>query len=810
MAILLALLSLGLPGCAGTEVHGLEPAAWFALLAGDSPLPIDPAGDVDTAGLMRLGDGALLFLGMAAEDRGDEALATRLWSESARNEASPYRERAASLLAARFEKSGDGNAMLGLARSDAGAALLPYRRAMLELRGLYASGTMDEVLDAAEAMRTAWPTETATDAVELAGITCVAGYRAGRGHWADELALLAGLPGSGALYTTLASAVETVIASGTEGATAALRATGPAVFLLAHARAAYGKREYGQAIVSFRRWGLGNETPEGLAIRMTQVPGSQTPGSQEPDAAATSLKPEIWARILRSLPPALASEAARSLIAGSAVEGRAVFEYLVRKVHDWSVYPDRKYFEIFWYARFLREDKEYLDAAAWFAEAAAIAATPADYDAAAWYRVECLDKAAGNAVAARVALREALAVTRNAGYYSDLIEPMSRQALTDRDGGALVALDMATAGRATEADRSRLAYLCARAAQHGIITDTHLKELSGGGFADAATYAEARLTEAYSARGHEWYRIAAAYRLGKPLFDAPEVPEIRSSATATGATPPASRPEAADPVSSGTAPDGDAPAVQPSKQATIDPTEFALGMVRFGLAARLRTELGNDFASLSPETVRTAAQSLSDAGKHEAAYRLIATQFWKRSFVPTRADAGMYWPRPWPELFADIAGRTGVDINLLYGLARSESAFNPAAVSRSGAVGLVQLMPATAAEMAGRLKMTGYDLGNPEDNLALGAGYFARLVTSNDGRVMPAIFSYNGGPTRYRRWERDHGNLPADLMLESLPYAETRQYGRNVASAALAYAALYGEGDLKAYWAWLTGDQDHP
>ena len=79
-----------------------------------------------------------------------------------------------------------------------------------------------------------------------------------------------------------------------------------------------------------------------------------------------------------------------------------------------------------------------------------------------------------------------------------------------------------------------------------------------------------------------------------------------------------------------------------------------------------------------------------------------------------------------------------------------------------------------------------------------------------DGRVMPAIFSYNGGPTRYRRWERDHGNLPADLMLESLPYAETRQYGRNVASAALAYAALYGEGDLKAYWAWLTGDQDHP
>jgi len=123
---------------------------------------------------------------------------------------------------------------------------------------------------------------------------------------------------------------------------------------------------------------------------------------------------------------------------------------------------------------------------------------------------------------------------------------------------------------------------------------------------------------------------------------------------------------------------------------------------------------------------------------------------------------------------------------------------------------LTQLMPATAAEMAGRLKLSDWSLTDPEDNLVMGSAYFARVLAGTDGRVLPALFSYNAGPTRFKRWEAEYGDLPPDLMLEALSYAETRQYGRNVATAALAYAALYGEKDLRSYFAWLIGEGPRP
>ena len=106
--------------------------------------------------------------------------------------------------------------------------------------------------------------------------------------------------------------------------------------------------------------------------------------------------------------------------------------------------------------------------------------------------------------------------------------------------------------------------------------------------------------------------------------------------------------------------------------------------------------------------------------------------------------------------------------------------------------------------------MDAYDLNDPDDNLAIGSAYFARILSNVGERVLPAIFSYNAGPTRFRRWEAEYGALPLDLMLEALSYAETRQYGRNVASAALSYAALYGEGDLRAYFTWLIGEGPQP
>ena len=498
------------------------------------------------------------------------------------------------------------------------------------------------------------------------------------------------------------------------------------------------------------------------------------------------------------LPRAAASDAAKAFIAASKEEGAGGFRSIVETTLDRGADPSRLYFDAYWHARFLRDAENWQEAETWFWKAAGLAAGPFERDAAAWYAVEAsLKQSRATAIPA---LGKALAASRNPGYYSDLLEPLSREALVARDGKALATLDAAVSARASGEDAARLAYLCARAAQSGIITDAQVSAAFGVTYKNAAAYAESRLRAAYDQKSDAWYRLAAAYRLGEPLF-APLAPLAAEPASGpAGAagheTVPAVATSAAKESESVRAP-------------VVGPDEYALGLARFGLGHRLRSELGTEFALLAKETVRQVAETLWSAGRYDQSYRLIATLFWKAGFVPTRREAELYWPRPYPETFTTAAQAAGLDEFLLYGLARSESAFDRVVVSKSGAIGLTQLMPATAAEMATRLRMAEYDLTDPVDNVTIGSAYFARVLAGVDGRVLPAVFSYNGGPTRFRRWEAEYGKLPLDLMLEALSYEETRQYGRNVVTAALSYAALYGESDLRAYFAWLISEGPH-
>lgn len=128
---------------------------------------------------------------------------------------------------------------------------------------------------------------------------------------------------------------------------------------------------------------------------------------------------------------------------------------------------------------------------------------------------------------------------------------------------------------------------------------------------------------------------------------------------------------------------------------------------------------------------------------------------------------------------------------MLYGLLRSESFFRPDIVSAAGAVGLAQLMPATAEEIASGLGMESYDLTQPADNLRMGASHFADLITATGGRPLRAMFAYNAGQGRLKRWLTDYPGLPDDILLETIPIEETRQYGRNILQAAVFYAELY-------------------
>ena len=108
-------------------------------------------------------------------------------------------------------------------------------------------------------------------------------------------------------------------------------------------------------------------------------------------------------------------------------------------------------------------------------------------------------------------------------------------------------------------------------------------------------------------------------------------------------------------------------------------------------------------------------------------------------------------------LFITAGGQVELSPRLLEAVAYVESRFNQQAVSKAGAIGVMQLMPATAAEL-------GVDPGNPEGNIRGGAEYLRRMVTMFGNNLELALAAYNAGPSAVQRY----GGVP--------PYAETRAY----------------------------------
>lgn len=150
---------------------------------------------------------------------------------------------------------------------------------------------------------------------------------------------------------------------------------------------------------------------------------------------------------------------------------------------------------------------------------------------------------------------------------------------------------------------------------------------------------------------------------------------------------------------------------------------------------------------------------------------------------------------PTPEL-TPVAGFT-LDKALVYAIVRQESAFNPGAVSPKGAVGLMQLMPESAARMAGDDKLKGdiSPLFDPGYNLRLGQDYVAWLMDRGVGPdLLKVVAAYNGGPGLVLRTAALLGGQPDDLMLiESIPAFETRAYVQKVVAGYWTYRRLFGE-----------------
>lgn len=138
------------------------------------------------------------------------------------------------------------------------------------------------------------------------------------------------------------------------------------------------------------------------------------------------------------------------------------------------------------------------------------------------------------------------------------------------------------------------------------------------------------------------------------------------------------------------------------------------------------------------------------------------------------------------------------NFSFIHGIMRQESQFDREAVSRTGARGMMQLMPATAREQSEKLGLP-YDYmrltSDPGYNMQLGTAYFGRIMDMFSGNYVLALAAYNAGPTNVRRWIASYGDPrlpgvdPID-WIEAIPFPETRGYVQNVLENVVVYDTI--------------------
>lgn len=165
----------------------------------------------------------------------------------------------------------------------------------------------------------------------------------------------------------------------------------------------------------------------------------------------------------------------------------------------------------------------------------------------------------------------------------------------------------------------------------------------------------------------------------------------------------------------------------------------------------------------------------------------------------TEVDLESRYPSPHRDRLMRHAAAAGLDPAWVYGLIRQESRFIPDARSSAGALGLMQLMPATARYVARRVGMNDFKPGRVTEldvNLRLGTQYLRLVYDDLDGHPLLASAAYNAGPMRARAWR---AALPraveGAIFAETIPFNETRDYVKKVMANAVVYAALFGHGE---------------
>jgi soluble lytic murein transglycosylase len=243
------------------------------------------------------------------------------------------------------------------------------------------------------------------------------------------------------------------------------------------------------------------------------------------------------------------------------------------------------------------------------------------------------------------------------------------------------------------------------------------------------------------------------------------------------------------------------PAIVPLDLATELPIppgmERTKAFITLGMAPEARKELLR-LKGKGPGKVRTdraMARLYLELGDYAAAMRLF-----QKSGSKGNAETGSTWsithPVPFRGEVTRHAAQSRLSQELVYAVMRAESSFSPTITSPAGAIGLMQLMPATAKAMKPRssLKAVTGRLTIPDYNISLGTRHLRDLLNQYEGDEVLAIAAYNAGASNVNRWVKSFGLKDRDAFIEQIPFGETRNYVKKVLSGAAIYRGLYGKG----------------
>lgn len=227
-------------------------------------------------------------------------------------------------------------------------------------------------------------------------------------------------------------------------------------------------------------------------------------------------------------------------------------------------------------------------------------------------------------------------------------------------------------------------------------------------------------------------------------------------------------------------------------------------LYRMGLSEAVTSELLAANRTNQPaEAIRLLVQILSLTGDERAAHAVARVSLRKdlsgRITDENRAVWEVAYPNAFRPLIESHCKTAKIEPDLLQALMREESALDPKALSWAGALGLTQLMPSTARQVARSLKLkppSTAALLEPDLNIKLGAAYLGSLIGQWKGNKFYAVGSYNAGPRMVTRWKDDRPTLEIDEWVEEIPIAETRGYIKRVLRSYNTYRLLYGKSAL--------------